>query len=297
MISLRRNLSILAAAVFALGATAAFAGGVAVRPVVVELYTSQGCSSCPPADALIGKLAQRPGVLAITLPITYWDMLGWKDTLATDANTRRQKAYAAAMGHGGVYTPQIVIDGVTDVVGSRAANVEAAIAQRRAMLGNALAVAVARNDSARFAADAARAQAAANAAPGAMPVALPVVPAAPSWADPVVAVALTQAQQEMHVDIGAAPGAHNATVWMFHLRAQVSVNIPAGENGGRTITYHNVVGDLKAIGVYKGRAMTLTLPRAGNVPHDGVAVVVQQDGYGHVIGAAYVGRPDYYAQQ
>src|ERR1700709_181571 len=135
MISLRRNLSILAAAVFALGATAAFAGGVAVRPVVVELYTSQGCSSCPPADALIGKLAQRPGVLAITLPITYWDMLGWKDTLATDANTRRQKAYAAAMGHGGVYTPQIVIDGVTDVVGSRAANVEAAIAQRRAMLG------------------------------------------------------------------------------------------------------------------------------------------------------------------
>jgi hypothetical protein len=112
-----------------------------------------------------------------------------------------------------------------------------------------------------------------------------------------VPVALTQSQQEMHVDIGAAAGAYYATVWVFHLRSQVSVNIPAGENSGHTITYHNVVGDLKSIGVYKGHAMTLTLPRAGAVPHDGVAVVVQQGGYGHVIGAAYVGRPDYYAQQ
>jgi hypothetical protein len=299
MISLRRTLPILLAAAVACGATGA-TGASAGRPIVVELYTSQGCSSCPPADALLGRLAQRPGVIAITLPITYWDMLGWKDTLATEANTRRQKAYAAAMGHGGVYTPQIVIDGVTDVVGSRAGNVEAAIAQRRAMLGQAMAIASARADAVRATADAAKAESAAGFVGASLPVAPPAPPAAPAWAaDPQVNVAVTQSPQEMLIDIGAAPGAHNATVWMFHLRASVAVNIPAGENQGHTITYHNVVGDVKAVGVYKGHALTLTLPRAAmaGLPHDGVAVIVQQGGYGHVIGAAYVSRPDYYARQ
>ena len=103
----------------------------AKRQVVLELYTSQGCSSCPPADALISRLSDRPDVLALSLPVTYWDMLGWKDTLASEANTRRQKSYAASMGRGGVYTPQIIVDGVTDVVGSREAQVEAAIGARR----------------------------------------------------------------------------------------------------------------------------------------------------------------------
>lgn len=104
----------------------------AKRQVVLELYTSQGCNSCPPADALMERLSDRPDVLALSLPVTYWDMLGWKDTLASEGNTRRQKAYAAAMGHGGVYTPEIVVDGVTDVVGSRETQVEAAITARRA---------------------------------------------------------------------------------------------------------------------------------------------------------------------
>src|SRR5258708_17980231 len=108
------------------------AAGSMRRPVVVELFTSQGCSSCPPADELLGRLSQRRGVLALSLPITYWDMLGWKDTLASEANTRRQKAYARALGRGGVYTPQIIVDGVTDVVGSREAEVAAAIARRGA---------------------------------------------------------------------------------------------------------------------------------------------------------------------
>jgi hypothetical protein len=310
MTSLRRSLVALSALLVALGTAHA---GAPTRPVVIELYTSQGCSSCPPADVLLGRLAQRPGIIALSLPITYWDMLGWKDTLATDANTRRQKAYAARMGHGGVYTPQMIVDGVTDVVGSRAASIEAAIAERRAELGVARAVAIAQAESARYAAASARAavdaahaaeeaERAAGAVPAAMampaPPAPPVMPATPG-ADPTVPVVLSQTPQEMHIEIGAAAGAHNAVVWMFHLRAQVSVAIPAGENEGHTITYHNVVGDLRPIGVYKGRALTLTLPRAAmaGMPHDGVAVVVQQDGYGHVIGAAYASRPDYYAQQ
>src|SRR5947207_11428158 len=104
---------------------------LAKRQVVLELYTSQGCSSCPPADALIGRLAERADLLALSLPVTYWDMLGWKDTLASEANTRRQKAYASAMGRGGIYTPQIIVDGITDVVGSREAQLEGAISARR----------------------------------------------------------------------------------------------------------------------------------------------------------------------
>jgi len=305
----------------ALSAAPAFAGGVHLRPVVVELYTSQGCNTCPPADALLGKLAQRPDVLALTLPVTYWDMLGWKDTLASDANTRRQKAYAAAMGHGGVYTPQIIVDGVLDVIGSRTTNVELAIAQRQATIAQATAIAMAHADSVRALADAtrgtevasrdaageraaARAAAAAAAAraqavAAAVPVAAvsPVTPGAPAMPlDANVLVNVVETPHEMHIDIGGAPGQHNATVWMFHLRQQVSVNIAAGENAGRTVTYHNVVGDLRAVGLFKGQPLALTLPRAAmaGLPHDGVAVVVQQGGSGHVIGAAYMNRPDYY---
>ena len=131
---------------------------------------------------------------------------------------------------------------------------------------------------------------------------MPAMPAVPAQAympnvDPIVPVSLSETPQDMHIDIGAVPGAHNATVWMFQLRSAVSVNIPSGENAGRTITYRNVAGDLRAVGVYKGKAMSLTLPKAGGVPHDGVAVVVQQGGFGHVLGAAMISRPDYYAEQ
>jgi hypothetical protein len=98
------------------------------HPVVVELFTSQGCSDCPPADAFLTELAKRKDVIALTLPVTYWDMLGWKDTLANDSNTARQKAYAKMMGRSGVYTPQIVVDGEADVVGGRRDQVMAAIA-------------------------------------------------------------------------------------------------------------------------------------------------------------------------
>ncbi len=85
---------------------------------VVELFTSQGCSSCPPADHLLSKLAADPSIVALSFPIDYWDFIGWKDTLASPAFTARQKAYAAALGEGHVYTPEAIVDGLTDTVGS-----------------------------------------------------------------------------------------------------------------------------------------------------------------------------------
>ncbi|MBV9975645.1 MAG: DUF1223 domain-containing protein [Hyphomicrobiales bacterium] len=93
---------------------------------VVELFTSQGCNSCPPADRLAAELAREPGNILISLPVDYWDYLGWKDSFAQPAFTARQKAYAKARGDMQVYTPQAVIDGVTHAVGSDSDAIETA---------------------------------------------------------------------------------------------------------------------------------------------------------------------------
>jgi hypothetical protein len=98
---------------------------------VVELFTSQGCSSCPPADKLIGELAEDSSLVTMSVPIDYWDYLGWKDTLANHHNTVRQKAYAHVRGDGQVYTPQAVINGSVHVLGSDRAAIEHAIAKTR----------------------------------------------------------------------------------------------------------------------------------------------------------------------
>jgi hypothetical protein len=94
---------------------------------VVELFTSQGCSSCPPADKVIGELAKDPSVIALSMPIDYWDYLGWKDTLADSRFSARQKAYSLMRGDRDVYTPQVVINGSAHVVGSDRAGIERAI--------------------------------------------------------------------------------------------------------------------------------------------------------------------------
>jgi hypothetical protein len=96
-------------------------------PVVVELFTSQGCSSCPPADAFLTDLAkQAKGVLPLAFHVTYWDSLGWKDPYSLDAATARQRDYARSLNQGGVYTPQMVVDGALGFVGSdRAQGLEA----------------------------------------------------------------------------------------------------------------------------------------------------------------------------
>lgn len=100
----------------------------AEQPVLVELFTSQGCSSCPAADRLAATLKNRPGIQVISLNVDYWDYLGWRDTLASADYTKRQMDYAHARGDNDVYTPQMVINGDAHVVGSNKASVELAIA-------------------------------------------------------------------------------------------------------------------------------------------------------------------------
>lgn len=94
---------------------------------VLELFTSQGCSSCPPADALLKKLSKRDDVIALSFPVSYWDYLGWKDTLAKEEHNKRQYYYAQKRGDREIYTPQLIVNGMTHVVGSNAGAIEAAM--------------------------------------------------------------------------------------------------------------------------------------------------------------------------
>lgn len=99
-----------------------FAGAPAVaqsNPVVVELFTSQGCSSCPPADEMLRELTKRENVIPLALHVDYWDYIGWKDKFARPEHTARQKAYAAAAGRRSVYTPQMIVNGNDSIVGPR----------------------------------------------------------------------------------------------------------------------------------------------------------------------------------
>jgi hypothetical protein len=102
---------------------------------VVELFTSQGCSSCPPADTLLKTLADDPSIMALTLPVDYWNYLGWKDTFASSRNSDRQRSYAKVRGDGSIYTPQVVINGISHVNGASKAEIENAIGMTSKTLG------------------------------------------------------------------------------------------------------------------------------------------------------------------
>jgi hypothetical protein len=105
--------------------------GAETRPVVLELFTSEGCSSCPPAELVVTELAQRPDVLPLSFHVDYWDDLGWRDRYSLASATDRQRVYARTLRRSSVYTPQAVIDGTRDIVGSQRTAVMNAVSGRR----------------------------------------------------------------------------------------------------------------------------------------------------------------------
>jgi hypothetical protein len=119
-----RTMALFLSVCLALSGASARAGG---RPIVVELFTSEGCSSCPPADALLAELAMHPDVLALSFHVDYWDGPGWKDPFSSREATQRQDRYKALLDLATVYTPQIVVDGRWQAVGSDRAEVKRAL--------------------------------------------------------------------------------------------------------------------------------------------------------------------------
>jgi len=215
---------------------------------VIELFTSQGCSSCPPADKILGELAKDPSVIALSMPIDYWDYLGWKDTLADARFSARQKAYSQVRGDREVYTPQVVVNGSVHVIGSDRASIESAIDTTKK-------------------------------ADGVMSV----------------PVTLTQAGEQINVSVATSskgPAAMHGEVWLCSISKAVPIAIGRGENGGRQVTYHNVVRSLRKVGDWNGTSGSWTVPLE-EVSREGVdaAVVYVQDGSrdrpGAMLGAAF----------
>lgn len=197
-----------------IGASAAWALADAPEaprdPVVLELFTSQGCSSCPPADRLAEKLAQEPGFVVISRPVTYWDRLGWKDSLAREENTALQRAYARrGFDPQRVYTPQVVVDGRAGTIGSQ----EGAIRRLAATV--------------------------------------------PAKGDAAIAVERLDAGGTA-VGLGGI-SSQPAELVLLAISPGESVAIGRGENGGRRITYTNVVRSERRLAQWHGGKASLVL--------------------------------------
>jgi hypothetical protein len=218
---------------------------------VVELFTSQGCSSCPPADALMNKLSQDRTLVALTFPVDYWDYLGWKDTLARPEFTQRQRSYAGSRGDRAIYTPQAVVNGREHVVGSDHGAIERAVTSHRDRFGSL-----------------------------SVDTAIDVV-------GDVVTARIGEAR---------SPSDAKATVWLVVFDKVHTVPIGRGENRGRSVTYSNVVRQVQPIGMWKGKAMSVELPKHDLMPsgNTGMAVLLQVDSDGKpgaILGAALLAGP------
>jgi hypothetical protein len=125
----------IVAVVSTISATTVRANAENQSPTVVELFTSQGCSSCPPANSNLIKISNRPGILALSFSVTYWDKLGWKDTYGKPEFTERQVLYEPGLNKQGPYTPQMVFDGRSTVIGNRMSEIETALADSQPKKG------------------------------------------------------------------------------------------------------------------------------------------------------------------
>lgn len=227
------------------GASAEMAATVP-PPVVVELYTSQGCSSCPPADAYLEELAKQDGVLALSMHVDYWNGLGWPDPYSSTVITNRQRAYRTALDAHYVYTPQMVIGGRVHVVGSHRLKVATTIAEVRREMKGAPSLTVSRGSD-----------------------------------------------KEVTVRIGAGHAAGPATLWLVAFDDRHTTAIPRGENAGRTLSYVNVVRDLRAIGTWTGAATEFTVDLADEIMRGfgNCALILQSGRAGPVITALAMPLP------
>lgn len=212
--------------------TSALAAEITQPKAVVELFTSQGCYSCPPADKIIGEYSKGSDILGLSWHVDYWDYLGWKDVFASKSNTQRQYAYARALKERQVYTPQAVINGRTHAVGSRKGDIKKAITtfskSNRGM---------------------------------------------------IVPINATMTDTSIKIAIENTLDAADATLYMVFFNKEHKVKIKRGENGGKTLTYHNVVHGSQALGIVKANGFEMEFPMAELKRHgyDGCALILQKN--------------------
>ena len=213
--------------------------------MVVELFTSQGCSSCPAADVVFKSYAARRDLVALSMSVDYWDYLGWKDTLASAKFSKRQRAYAQTRGDGQVYTPQVVINGLDHVVGSSKGSIEAALKAHAAK---------------------------------------------PST------LALAAALEKGTITISIGPATEvvpEMTVWLAIVQGEAQIDVKAGENRGRKLTYFNVVRELVPAGMWSGTATSIrqSASALSSGANQRFAVLVQKGIGGPIVAATWVDQP------
>lgn len=221
-------------------------------PVVIELFTTQTCGMCPPADRLLGELASDPRVIALSLPVDLWDFMGWKDPLADPVHTTRHKAYNARLRQRSAYTPQMILDGVSFEPGARREQVLHAIDWLRAT----------REDR--------------------VPVVAELDTDPPENAQ-VIRIRIAEAPEALD-----RPAQIAASVYALAYRSHHGVKVQGGKNAGKVMDYANVVFSLENIGEWDGEALELTcpMPMDEHGPAEGVAVLLQSGAVGPMLGAA-----------
>ncbi|MBY5366120.1 DUF1223 domain-containing protein [Rhizobium sp. LARHSG275] len=178
---------------------------------VVELFTSQGCSSCPPADAAFRKLVNQGDVIALAYHVDYWNYLGWADTLSSKENTERQYGYARTMGRSNVYTPQAIVNGRGHLAGADLSGINSKI-DTFSSEGNGL----------------------------------------------TVPISAAMRGDELEIKIGAGQG--KANVVMVYFDKEKTIDVEKGENSGQKISYLHSVTNVETVGMWDGKATSLTLP-------------------------------------
>ncbi len=236
--------------------------------VVLELYTSQGCAACPPADAMMAELAMREDVIALALHVDYWDYIGWADVFADPEHAERQKRYARRHGHTTIYTPQVVINGIDIVEGFRVMEVMDLITARRTR--------AARVDLELDRPDESVLEISARVVDGGDPPLLlssrGMGPAAPAMLGALSAEAET------------LPVPQPLSLQLVRYNPAAHVEIMAGENAGRQAQYFNIVTSWDVIGSWDMRApLNLSVQIEGEHP---AVVILQEPGQGEIVAAA-----------
>ena len=220
-----------------LGALFPAVGASQDQPVVVELFTSQGCSYCPPADAYLNELANQPNVIALAWHVDYWDYIGWKDSFANPAFTERQRAYAHAQKQRMIYTPQLIINGVENMMGKIYDEVSASI--RKVTVQKA-----------------------------------------------VMKLSSSRAGAAYTVTLSASHRHGTYDVQLVRVSPINIVKILGGENAGKTVTYVNVVTDLRSLGSWDGQGKVTF--KTGDLVRGKYTILVQHQGHGKIVAAAWL---------